>query len=90
MLVSIVDRRSDSSITKARQFGSHRSRLIRVLLEDPLHREEVKLDDDEWLALVTWVDANAPYHDSFYNRRPADGGPPRRDIVLRLDEPLGR
>lgn len=87
-LVSIVDRRSDSSITKPKQFGSHRSRLIRVLLDDPLHREKVKLNDDEWLALVAWVDANAPYHDSFYNRRPEDGGEPRRDIVLKLDNPL--
>ena len=87
-LVSIVNRLSDSSITKPKQFGSHRSRLIRVLLDDPLHREKVKLDDDQWLALVTWVDANAPYHDRFYNRRPSDGGDPRRDILLTLDKPL--
>ncbi|MBC8874710.1 MAG: hypothetical protein H8E44_35180, partial [Planctomycetes bacterium] len=71
-----------------KQFGSHRSRLIRVLLDDPLHREKVKLDGDQWLALVAWVDANAPYHDRFYNRRPADGGDPRRDILLTLDKPL--
>jgi hypothetical protein len=89
-LISIVDRRSDSSITQPKQSGSHRSRLIRVLLDDPLHREKVRLDDHEWLALVTWVDANAPYHDRFYNRRPTDGGPPRRDIVLKLNEPFGR
>jgi hypothetical protein len=64
--------------------------LITVLLEDELHRREVTLNDDEWLSLVTWVDTNAPYYDRFINKRPTDGSPPRRDIVLRLDEPLGR
>ena len=29
----------------------------------------VKLERDEWLRLVTWVDANAPYHSHFINTR---------------------
>ena len=41
------------------------------------------LSDHEWRTLVTWVDANAPYHDKFLNRRPPDGGPPRRHILAR-------
>ena len=85
-LVSLSNRFSGSGVTRPKEFGSHRSPLIRVLLDDPLHRDEVVLSDAEWLALVTWVDANAPYHDTFYNRRPADGGPPRREI--RLEYPL--
>ena len=27
--------------------------------------------DEDWLRLVTWIDANAPYHDGFINKRPA-------------------
>jgi len=82
------DRLSDASISQPRQFGSHRSRLIAVLRDDPLHRDEVRLEPDQWRTLITWIDANAPYHDRFYNRRPADGGPPIRNIVPPLDGPL--
>ena len=55
---------------------------------DPLHRKEVNLSQPEWVALVTWIDANAPYYDTFYNRRPADGGPPRRDVYVDLSDPF--
>ena len=82
-LVSISDRFSGAAVSKPYEFGSHKSSLIRVLLDDQLHRQEVKLTRDQWRALVTWVDANAPYHDQFFNRRPDDGGPARRDIVGR-------
>ena len=61
--------------------------LVRVLLDDPLHREQVKLPPDDWTALVTWVDANAPYFDAFVNKRPPGGGPPRGEIRPRF-EPL--
>jgi hypothetical protein len=80
-LVAVADRFSDSSVSKPKQFGSHRSSLITVLLEDELHRREVGLNDDQWVSLVTWVDANAPYFDRFINKRPTDGGPPRRDVT---------
>jgi len=81
VLVSVSDRFSDSSVSQPKQFGSHRSRLITVLLDDELHRKECPLGPDEWEALVTWVDANAPYHDRFVNKRPDDGAPPRRDVA---------
>jgi len=79
-LVSVADRFSDSSVTRPKQFGSHRSPLVTVLLDDPLHEREVQLDDVEWYSLVTWIDCNAPYYDRFINKRPADGGQPRRDV----------
>jgi hypothetical protein len=79
VLVSTADRFSNASVTQPKQFGSHRSRLIRVLIDDPLHLEQVKLSPDQWTALVTWVDANAPYYDGFLNKRPECGGPPRRE-----------
>ncbi len=86
--VLVSNRLSDSSVTQPMEFGSHRSRLIQVLREDPLHQAEVGLSPTQWRTLVTWIDANAPYHDRFYNRRPPDGGPPRRDIVPQLECPL--
>jgi len=30
----------------------------------------VRLSQDDWLRLVTWVDGNAPYHSNFLNMRP--------------------
>ncbi len=87
-LVSVSNRFDDASISRPMEFGSHKSRLARVLLDDELHVDKVKLDPDEWVALVTWIDANAPYHDSFFNRRPKDGGDPRRDIQIKYPAPF--
>jgi hypothetical protein len=83
-LVRVANRFSGAGVSKPYEFGSHVSPLVRVLLEDELHREEVELTADQWQALVTWVDANAPYHDRFFNRRPLDGGPPQRTIEHRV------
>ncbi|MFH1264708.1 MAG: hypothetical protein ABIK89_03230 [Planctomycetota bacterium] len=87
-MVSVSNRFDGSAVSQPKQFGSHRSRLVEVLLDDKLHREEARLSDDEWLALVTWIDANAPYYDTFYNRRPADGGEPRREIRVEMATPF--
>ncbi len=64
MLVSISNRHDNADITMPYQFGSTQSKLIQTLLNDETHREEVKakMTEDEWLALVTWVDHNAIYH----------------------------
>ncbi len=78
-LVSTADRFSGAAVTAPKQFGAHRSPLIRTLLDDRLHREHVTLTPDEWTALVTWVDANAPYFGRFLNKRPKCGGPARRE-----------
>jgi hypothetical protein len=80
--VSVSNRFDGSAISRPRQFGSHRSRLVELLRTDELHRGEARLTEEEWLALVTWIDANAPYYDTFFNRRPREGGAPRRDVVL--------
>ncbi|MCR4413852.1 MAG: hypothetical protein NUV77_15640 [Thermoguttaceae bacterium] len=88
-LVAVSDRFSNAAVTQPMQFGSHRSRVVRVLLDDALHRREAKLAPDEWTALVTWVDANAPYYDTFFNKRPGEGGPPRRDVAVDYFLPPG-
>ncbi len=80
-LVSCSDRFSNADVTRPMQFGSHQSPLIRVLLDDQLHRDEVHLDETSWLSLVTWVDANAPYHDRFMNKRPSNRRLTKQDVV---------
>lgn len=87
VLVSVADRFSGGDVTRVRQFGSSQSLLIQTLLTDA-HKKRVTLADAEWLALVTWIDANAPYYDLFFNKRPADGGPPRREVRVELPEPF--
>ncbi|MFP4223391.1 MAG: hypothetical protein ACLFVN_04880 [Phycisphaeraceae bacterium] len=90
MLVNISDRtESEADVSQPRQFGSSQSRLIRVLLDDPTHREEVKarMSEEQWRLLVAWVDYNAYYHGTvldktFYARRQKNKGIPRVPIYL--------
>ena len=55
-------------MTQPLSFGSHKSRLIQVLREGPC-ADRVNLSPTDWQRLVTWIDANAPYHDQFVNKR---------------------
>ncbi len=57
----------DAKITKPLMFGSHKSKIIKSL--GASHHKTVKLSGDDWLRLVTWVDANAPYHGGFICKR---------------------
>jgi len=61
-------RAQDASVTPPLAYGSHRSRLI-AALSDKDHAGRVKLSPQEHLSLVMWIDANAPYHDRFVNKR---------------------
>ncbi len=58
-----------NALSKPLAFGSHRSKLIAALREGGC-RKRAELSSDELLRLITWVDANAPYHDNFLNTRP--------------------
>ena len=60
----------DAKVTKPLSFGSHKSQLIATIRGS--HRDLVKLGGEDWLRLVTWIDANAPYHDGFINKRQKD------------------
>jgi mono/diheme cytochrome c family protein len=79
-LVSRSNVAEDARITQPLEFGSHKSKLVRVLREGACS-SRAKLTDEDWLRLVTWIDANGPYHDGFINKRqehppydmPADG-----------------
>ncbi len=63
-------RMQDASITPPGAYGSHKSKLI-AAITDATHADQVKLNEDDRLRLVMWIDANAPYHDRFVNKRPA-------------------
>jgi mono/diheme cytochrome c family protein len=58
----------DASITPPLAYGAHRSKLLATLDAEP-HAQRLKLDDAERLTLNMWMDANAPYHDRFVNKR---------------------
>jgi mono/diheme cytochrome c family protein len=70
-LVSRSNVGDDAKITPPLAFGSHKSKLVQVLREGACSKR-AKLSGDDWLRLVTWIDANAPYHDGFINKRPED------------------
>lgn len=64
-------------ISQPLAFGSHKSKLIRAIREGPCSKR-VTLNPEEWLRLVVWIDANAPYHDTFINTRE---NPPPYDVA---------
>lgn len=68
LVVCSPARQQDAGITEPLAYGSHRSRLISAL-SDEHHRNEVSLSAEDRLRLVIWIDANAPYHDRFVNKR---------------------
>ena len=47
-------------------YGSHKAKLVAVLRAG---HYDVKLAPEEFIRLVTWVDANAPYYGSYFGRR---------------------
>ena len=67
-LVSWSNVNEDAQVTKPMQFGSHKSKLVEYLRNGACSKR-VQLTSEDWLRLVTWIDANAPYHDSFINKR---------------------
>ncbi len=76
----------DARVTEPLAFGSHRSKLVAVLRSGACSKR-ANLSPDDWLRLVTWIDANAPYHDRFINKRPANPPydlPGDRELVAKL------
>lgn len=70
-LVSLSPARAqDASITPPLAYGARKSKLF-TALDDTTHRGEGNLSADERLRLAMWIDANAPYHDRFVDKRPA-------------------
>jgi hypothetical protein len=89
-LLSLSNHMSGPEVSQVKQFGSHRSRLVLSLLQDAPHREEVSLNDSQWETLVTWLDANAPYHSTYFQYFDAEGQalPQARRVRIELDSPF--
>jgi hypothetical protein len=47
-------------------FGSHRSKLVQVLLAG---HHDARLKREEFIRLVTWIDANAPYYGIYEGKK---------------------
>ncbi|MCX6930056.1 MAG: hypothetical protein NT154_43625, partial [Verrucomicrobia bacterium] len=58
----------DASITPPLAYGAHASKLFKAL-DSPAQRQRGRLTADELLRMTMWMDANAPYHDRFINKR---------------------
>jgi hypothetical protein len=89
-LLCLSNHMSGPEVTQPKQFGSHRSRLVLSLLHDEVHRKDVSFSGDEWETLVTWVDANAPYHSTYYQYFDSDGKvlPNARRVRVEFDPPF--
>ena len=86
-LVSLSPARAqDASITPPMAYGSHQSKLISALA-DQNHAAEVKRSREDRLRLAMWIEANAPYHDRFVNKRaeqPAYSLPNDRELLEHI------
>ena len=72
-LVSLADWFSgNGSTTQPYQQGSHKSKLITQLLKKDTPCK-ADFDENEWIRLVTWVDANAPNQGGMLHKRTSDG-----------------
>ena len=50
-------------------WGSHASKIVQVLRKG---HKNVKLSDEDFARLVTWIDINAPYYPSYASAHPAN------------------
>lgn len=89
-LLCLSNHMSGPEVSQPKQFGSHQSRLVLSLLNEEAHHKDVALSQDEWETLVTWVDANAPYHATYYQYFDSQGNllPQARRVRIELDPPF--
>jgi hypothetical protein len=71
LVVTAEPNLQDASVTPPLAYGAHASKLLKTL-EGDTHRRRVQLDAEDRLRLTMWMDANAPYHDRFVNKRAAE------------------
>ena len=89
-LLHLSNHMGGPEVTQPKQFGSHRSRFVLALLEDDVNHTDVSLTRDEWETLVTWVDANAPYHSTYFQYFDSEGNllPQAVPVRVELDPPF--
>lgn len=67
-------------------WGSHRSRLVKMLQEG---HKDLKLDAESMDRIITWIDLNAPYypsHASYYSGNTAGRSPINHQQLLELGQ----
>ncbi len=69
-LVAWSDVNGDAGIRNRSPGAPTRAGLLRPCATAPAP-DRVRLSPEDWERLVTWIDANAPYHDHFVNKRAA-------------------
>lgn len=74
-------RMQDATVTQPLAYGSLKSRLISAM-DGTAHAKEVTLAPEEKLRLTMWIDANAPYHDRFIDKRASR---PAYDLAADLE-----
>jgi hypothetical protein len=86
-LVSLSNRFGGAEVTPTMEFGSSRSKLVLSLLNDPEHLKAVKMPREDWIALITWVDLNAPYFDTFADKEPTGPDGAARWVTVEFLDP---
>lgn len=86
-LLSISNKMDDNSVSQVKEFGSTRSRLIRAI-QGEAHRQRVDMSREEWRSLVTWIDLNAPYWGSFWDKEPLRNGEKPKRVFVLYPEPF--
>lgn len=80
-----------AEIQQAYSWGSHASPLVQTIIKG---HHDIKLSDDDFNRMVTWIDLNAPYYPSYdsnfpqgaYGRSPG-GAPDINDMDICYDRP---
>jgi hypothetical protein len=86
-LVILSNRFGGAEVTPAMEFGSARSKLILSLLNHPEHLKGVKMPPEDWIALTTWVDLNAPYFGEFADKEPTGPNGAARWVTVEFPDP---
>jgi len=87
-----------ASIQQAYAWGSHPSRIVKILREGHSadskgpSLEQLKLDKEAFDRIITWIDLNAPYYPTYYSAYPSSAGgrsPLDRGQLNRLGQLTG-
>lgn len=59
-----------AQIQQAKSWGSHRSKLVKVLRDGHPEHRDVNLSIDDLARIITWIDLNAPYYPTYESAFP--------------------
>ncbi len=59
-----------AAIQQAKSWGSHKSKLVKILREGAEQHKDLRLPSDDLERIITWVDLNAPYYPHYESAYP--------------------